>query len=82
MIRAEEQDREEKSNEKMNPIYPIVNAQHSIYMDGPAFRESVESGVLYSSTILSGGGNVIGRKAVLILNFACTINESYISVRY
>lgn len=32
MIRAEEQDREEKSNEKMNPIYPIVNAQHSIYM--------------------------------------------------
>ena len=78
MIRAEEHDREEEANEKMIPIYPIVNAQHSIYMDDPAFRESIESGVLYSSTILSRSGNVIGGKAALILDFACTINEFYI----
>jgi hypothetical protein len=37
MIRAGEPDREEESNEKMNTIYSILNALHSIYLDGPAF---------------------------------------------
>jgi imidazolonepropionase-like amidohydrolase len=46
-------------------------------MDDPAFGESVESGVLYS-TILPGSGNVIGGKAVLIRNYARDINEAYI----
>jgi imidazolonepropionase-like amidohydrolase len=59
MIRAGEPDREEEANEQMNTIYPLVNALHSIYMDDPAFGESVESGVLYS-TILPGSGNVMG----------------------
>ncbi len=77
MIRAGEPDREEEANEKMSTVYPLVNALHSIYMDDPAFAESVESGVLYS-TILPGSGNVIGGKAVLIRNFARTINEAYI----
>lgn len=61
----------------MNTIYPLVNALHSIYMDDPAFGESVESGMLYS-TILPGSGNVIGGKAVLIRNFARDINEAYV----
>jgi imidazolonepropionase-like amidohydrolase len=77
MIRAGEPDREEEANEQMNTVYPLVNALHSIYMDDPAFGESVESGVLYS-TILPGSGNVIGGKAVLIRNFARDINEAYI----
>lgn len=77
MIRAGEPDREEEANEQMNTIYPLVNALHSIYMDDPAFVESVESGVLYS-TILPGSGNVIGGKAVLIRNFARDINEAYV----
>jgi imidazolonepropionase-like amidohydrolase len=77
MIRAGEPDREEEANEQMNTIYPLVNALHSIYMDDPAFGESVESGVLYS-TILPGSGNVIGGKAVLIRNFARDVNEAYV----
>ncbi len=77
MVRAGEPDREEEANEHMSTVYPLVNALHSIYMDDPAFGESVESGVLYS-TILPGSGNVIGGKAVLIRNFAHDINEAYV----
>ena len=32
-----EPDREEEANERFNPIYPLVNALHSIYMDDPSF---------------------------------------------
>jgi imidazolonepropionase-like amidohydrolase len=77
MVRSGEPDKEEEANEKMNSVYPLVNALHSIYMDDPAFYESVESGVLYS-TILPGSGNVLGGKAVLIRNFAKDIGESYV----
>ncbi len=40
MIRSGEQDKEEEANERMNSVYPLVNALHSIYMDDPAFNES------------------------------------------
>jgi hypothetical protein len=79
MVRAGEQDREEEANEKMNTIYSIVNALHSIWT--VLNLESVETGVLYS-TILPGSGNVIGGKAVPIRNDGCIINESYISFTY
>ena len=61
----------------MNSVYPLVNALHSIYMDDPAFNESVESGVLYS-TVLPGSGNIIAGKAVLIRNFVDDIGQAYI----
>jgi imidazolonepropionase-like amidohydrolase len=77
MVRAGEPDWEEEANERMNTVYPLVNALHSIYMDDPSFGESVESGVLYS-TVLPGSGNVIGGKAVLRRNFAHDINEAYV----
>jgi imidazolonepropionase-like amidohydrolase len=77
MVRSGEPDKEEEANEKMNSIYPLVNALHSIYMDDPAFYESVESGVLYS-TILPGSGNVLGGKAVLVRNFAKDVGEAYV----
>jgi hypothetical protein len=73
MGRAGEQDREEEAKEKMNTIYSIVNALHSIWT--VLHLESVESGVLYS-TIFPGSGNVIVGKAVLIRNDGCIINES------
>jgi hypothetical protein len=63
MVRAGEPDREEEANEEKNTVFPLVNALHSVYMDDPAFAESVESGVLYS-TILPGSGNVmVGRQS-------------------
>ena len=43
-------------------------------MDDPAFKESVENGVLYS-TALPGSGNVIGGKVVLIRNYTLNIEE-------
>ncbi len=77
MARAGEPGSEDEANERMDSIYPLVNAIHSIYMDDRAFEESVESGVLYS-TILPGSGNPIGGRAVLVRNFGKNINESYI----
>ena len=62
MVRSGEPDKEEGVNERMNSVYPLVNALHSIYMDDPAFNESVESGVLYS-TVLPGSENIIAGKA-------------------
>ena len=77
MVRSGEPDKEEEANERMNSVYPLVNALHSIYMDDPAFNESVESGVLYS-TVLPGNGNIIAGKAVLIRNFVDDIGQAYI----
>jgi imidazolonepropionase-like amidohydrolase len=47
MVRSGEPEKEEEANEHMDTMYPVVNALHSIYMDDPAFKESVESGILY-----------------------------------
>src|SRR6266480_97126 len=77
MVRSGEPDKDEEANERMNSVYPLVNALHSIYMDDPAFNESVESGVLYS-TVLPGSGNIIAGKAVLIRNFVDDIGHAYI----
>jgi len=55
----------------------LANAIHSIYMDDPAFSDSIESGVLYS-TVLPGSSNIIGGKSVLIRNFAKDIEEAYL----
>ena len=77
MVRSGEPDKEEEANEHMNSVYPLVNALHSIYMDDPSFKESVESGVLYS-TVLPGSGNIIGGNAVLIRNFVQDIGQAHI----
>jgi imidazolonepropionase-like amidohydrolase len=77
MVRSGEPDKEEEVNEHMNSVYPLANALHSIYMDDPSFKESVESGVLYS-TVLPGSGNIIAGNAVLIRNFVQDIGQAHI----
>ena len=77
MVRSGEPDKEEEANEHMSSVYPLVNALHSIYMDDPSFKESVESGVLYS-TVLPGSGNIIAGNAVLIRNFVQDISQAHI----
>ncbi|MEM0158869.1 MAG: amidohydrolase family protein [Thermoplasmataceae archaeon] len=77
MVRAGEPSAEEESNERMDSIYPLVNAIHSVYMDDSAFRESVENNFLYS-TVLPGSGNPIGGKSVLIRNWATNIGDAYV----
>src|ERR687889_590999 len=66
-----------EENEQMDSTTPMVNALHSLYMDDPAFRESVEHGVLYSAAF-PGSGNVVGGKIVLIRNYAQDIEEAFI----
>jgi imidazolonepropionase-like amidohydrolase len=66
-----------EENEQMDPVSPLANALHSIYMDDPAFKESVEHGVLYSAAF-PGSGNVVGGKVVLIRNYAQDIEEAFI----
>ena len=66
-----------EENEQMDSATPMVNALHSLYMDDPAFGESVEHGVLYSAAF-PGSGNVIGGKVVLIRNYAKDIEEAFI----
>ena len=78
MVRSGEPDREEEVNEHMNTVYPLVNALHSLYMDDPAFKESVESGILYS-TVLPGSGNIVAGNAVLIRNFVQDIDKAYLT---
>jgi imidazolonepropionase-like amidohydrolase len=66
-----------EENEQMDSTNPMVNALHSLYMDDPAFSESVEHGVLYSAA-LPGSANVIGGKVVLIRNYAKDVEEAFI----
>ncbi len=77
MARSGEPYQEDETNEEMNAIYPLVNAIHSVYMDDPAFRESVEFGVLYSH-VMPGSGNIIGGRTALIRNFARDIGDAFI----
>lgn len=77
MVRAGEPSGEDESNERMDSIYPLSNALHSVYMDDSAFQESVENNVLYS-VVLPGSGNPIGGKAVLLRNFSGNIKEAYV----
>lgn len=77
MVRAGEPSGEDESNERMDSIYPLSNALHSVYMDDSAFRESVENNVLYS-VVLPGSGNPIGGKAVLLRNFSNNIKEAFV----
>ncbi len=77
MARSGEPYYEDETNEQMNAIYPLVDAIHSVYMDDPAFRESVEHGVLYSH-VMPGSGNIIGGKTAVIRNFGRDIEEAYV----
>ena len=76
MVRAGEPAGKDDSNDHMHPISPLINALHSIYMDGLSFAESVENGVL-CSVVLPGSGNVVGGKAVFPRNFEENIEKAY-----
>ena len=78
MVRSGEPADEEESNEHLDSVFPLVNALHSVYMDDPLFKESVESGILYS-VVLPGSGNIIGGKAVLLKNYVSNIKDAFIS---
>jgi imidazolonepropionase-like amidohydrolase len=78
MIRAGEPASESEANEKIESIFSHADALDSVQMDDPSFRESVESGVLYSC-VLPGSGNIIGGKTAVIRNYGKNTSEALIT---
>lgn len=76
--RAGEPDDEADINEEMDPLLFDVDVLDSIIMEDHSFKESVESGVLYSC-VLPGSGNVIGGKSALIRNFSQNTRDAFMA---
>jgi imidazolonepropionase-like amidohydrolase len=75
--RAKEPFENSDVNEEMESIVALGNVLDAIQMDDPAFKQSVEAGVLYSC-VLPGSGNIIGGKAAVIRNFAKNTDEAFV----
>ena len=78
MERAGEPSAEGEANEHMESILPLPDALDSVQMDDKSFRESVESGVLYSC-VLPGSGNIIGGRSAVIRNYGNNSTEAFIT---
>ncbi len=78
MHRAGEPAGETESNEQLDTLLPVPDALDSVQMDDPAFRESIESGVLYSC-VLPGSGNVIGGRSAVIRHWGVDSSEALIA---
>ena len=76
--RAGEPGSESEANDKLDSMTPLGRAIDGVYMDDHAFKESVESGVLYS-VVLPGSGNIIGGMGSLIRNFSSNIKDAFVS---
>ncbi|MCL6014191.1 MAG: amidohydrolase [Candidatus Thermoplasmatota archaeon] len=76
--RAGEPGSESEANDKLDSMIPLGRAVDGVYMDDHAFRESVESGVLYS-VVLPGSGNIIGGMGSLLRNFSSNIKDAFVN---
>lgn len=77
LIRAGEPRSEAEANENMDSILAHADVLDSIQMDDKGFRDSIESGVLYSC-VLPGSGNIIGGESAVIRNYAPHTNAALI----
>jgi len=59
MERAGEPSGDGEANEHLDSMLTLTDALDSVQMDDTAFRDAVESGVLYSC-VVPGSGNIIG----------------------
>ncbi len=69
MERAGEPSCEGEANDQLDSILALTDALDSVQMDDKAFRDAVESGVLYSC-VVPGSGNIIGGQSAVIRNYA------------
>jgi imidazolonepropionase-like amidohydrolase len=69
MERAGEPSDQGETNEHMDSLITLADALDSVQMDDSAFRDAVETGVLYSC-VMPGSGNIIGGQSAVIRNFA------------
>lgn len=76
-VRAGEPSDDEDTNENMDSLLFELDVLDSILMEDISFKESIESGVLYSC-VLPGSANVIGGRSVLIRNYAENTQDAFI----
>jgi imidazolonepropionase-like amidohydrolase len=69
MERSGEPGSEGEANDQLDSILALTDALDSVQMDDKAFRDAVESGVLYSC-VVPGSGNIIGGQSAVIRNYA------------
>jgi imidazolonepropionase-like amidohydrolase len=76
MERSGEPSGEGETNDHLDSILALTDALDSVQMDDKAFRDAVESGVLYSC-VVPGSGNIIGGQSAVIRNYA---NDSTVAL--
>ncbi len=77
MERAGEPSGEGEANDHLDSILALTDALDSVQMDDKAFKDAVESGVLYSC-VVPGSGNIIGGLSAVIRNYAKDSTEALI----
>jgi imidazolonepropionase-like amidohydrolase len=68
MERSGEPSAEGEANDHSDSILALTDALDSVQMDDKAFRDAVESGVLYSC-VVPGSGNIVGGLSAVIRNY-------------
>ncbi len=69
MERSGEPSTEGEANDHSDSILALTDALDSVQMDDQAFKDAVESGVLYSC-VVPGSGNIVGGNSAVIRNYA------------
>jgi imidazolonepropionase-like amidohydrolase len=78
MERSGEPSGEGEANDQLDSILALTDALDSVQMDDKAFRDAVESGVLYSC-VVPGSGNIIGGQSAVIRNYANDSTDALIA---
>jgi len=68
MERSGEPSSDGEANDQLDSILALTDALDSVQMDDKAFRDALESGVLYSC-VVPGSGNIIGGQSAVIRNY-------------
>ncbi len=77
MERSGEPGAEGEANDRLDSILALTDALDSVQMDDKAFKDAVESGVLYSC-VVPGSGNIIGGQSAVIRNYAADTTRALI----
>jgi len=77
MERSGEPSSEGEANDQRDSILALSDALDSVQLDDKAFRDAVESGVLYSC-VVPGSGNIIGGQSAVIRNYAPDSTAAFI----
>lgn len=78
MERSGEPRGEGEANDHLDSILALTDALDSVQMDDKAFKDAVESGVLYSC-VVPGSGNIIGGQSAVIRNYADNSTDALIA---